>query len=160
MRTRSRTARFRAGGWWLVPGAVAVLAFLAAGCEWFGKRDDVPPPDTSRIADVPVPYKFKLDIKQSTDETAGNVRKVSHLYKGGLGSLNVHETTDWYRQAMPTRGWQPVREGLQDATERLVYEKGDETCYVSIWDDWGTKVLIQILPKGTEPLPTTAGPQP
>jgi hypothetical protein len=160
MRTLVKTARFGGWGSWLVPVAVAAVAALAAGCDWGNKRDDNPPPVVSRIADVPVPYGFKLDAKASSDEAAGAVRRVSHLYKGGLGSLNLAETTDWYRQSMPAHGWQPAREEFKNATQRFVYDKGDETCYVSIWDDWGTKVLIQVFPKGSQPLPTTSGPKP
>jgi hypothetical protein len=135
-------------------GTAALVALAtAAGCDWFNRRSEPPtaPPPVSRIPDVPVPVGFKFDAGQSNDRIGGDVRVVVHTYKGGLGSMNVAETCEWYRQSMPGNGWQKMEESFSDKCHRFLFVKGNENCWISIWDDWGTKILIQIFPKGAKP---------
>lgn len=156
MNERGSNVSRRRMGWvrLLVSAAALVgLGLAAAGCDGLGRKSKPPAaaPSVSRIADVPVPQGFKFDVGQSNDRVTGSTRVVSHLYKGGIGAPNVAETTDFYRQMMPGSGWQKMEESFNDKVRRFIFAKGNENCYVSIWDSWGTKVLVQVYPKGAKP---------
>jgi hypothetical protein len=130
---------------------VAIFA-LAMGCG-----DNNRGPDTlggtvlTPVADVPVPAGFKFKMDQSSERKSGTFRFIRHMYEG---SASVRETTEFYRTSMPRNGWLLVDETLQNGRQRLLFDKGNESCHISIYDDWGTKVLIQILPKGSRPTDT------
>ena len=133
--------------------ALAGLWILAMGCG--PKKDDVTPP---RLTDVPVPQGFKFNAARSADRIKNGFRVAEYLYEGGDAS--VRQVGDFYRQWMPTFGWVTKEENLSSGTQRLTFEKGSDNCYISIYNDWGTKIQIQLLPRGSRTPEGGAKPAP
>ncbi len=125
--------------------ALAGMVVLGLGCGGPERREN-PPPHLMR--DVPVPAGFQFVPKESTDRSTAGVRLISHLYKG---QAPVRETADFYARAMPARGWTLRDRTFNRGKERLVFEKGRETAYVTLWDDWGAKLMVQVYPQGMGP---------
>jgi len=101
-----------------------------------------------RISDVPVPATFKFDVNESMDRQTGDLRFVRHLYRG---MAPMRQVAEFYRREMAGAGWKKVEESFSRGRRRFQFEKADEACYISVWDDWGTKLLIQVFPKGGRP---------
>ncbi|MBM4019520.1 MAG: hypothetical protein FJ288_14580 [Planctomycetes bacterium] len=140
---------------------LAGLMVLSLGC---GPNKDMAaataPAINPRLPDVPVPFGFKFNTGDSYDRVSGEYRSVKHLYEG---SAPLRQVTEFYRQQMPAFGWTLREENFGNGTQRFVFSKGADVCYVSIWDSWGMKVLIQVMPVGvrpTEPAGRTAAPKP
>ncbi|MGB2967745.1 MAG: hypothetical protein WBD18_01000, partial [Phycisphaerae bacterium] len=106
------------------------------------------------VADLPVPAGFKFNEQDSLDRLASGLRFIRHLYEG---SAKVRQVAEFYRRQMPTAGWTLVEESFSSGRQRFQFEKGRESCHISIWDDWGTKLLIQVFPAGGKPLEPEAG---
>jgi len=130
--------------------ALAGLVVLALGCGGEGERGAAAsaPALAPRVADVPVPAEFKFNEEDSLDRQAGDLRFIRHLYSG---SASVRRVAEFYRRTMPAAGWKQIEESFAGGRQRFQFEKGRESCYISIWDDWGTKLLIQIFPTGGKP---------
>jgi hypothetical protein len=88
---------------------------------------------------------MRFDAKASSEQRAGGVRFVEHLYRG---PVPVRQVEAFYRREMPLAGWRTRQETFSEGRRRLVFDKDNETCYVSIWDEWGTRLLVQVFPKG------------
>jgi hypothetical protein len=58
---------------------------------------------------------------------------------------------------MKLAGWMPLEETLVQGRRRFIFEKAGETCHVSIWEHWGTKLLVQVFPTGARPLAVPDG---
>jgi len=123
--------------------AIVGVMVLALGC---GSHDTISPEFI--VADVPAPAGFKFNQGQSAERISGQFRFIRHLYEG---SAPIRETADFYRTSMPQAGWTLVDQTLTSGRQRFLFDKGNESCHISIYDDWGTKVLIQILPKASRP---------
>ena len=130
--------------------AVVGMLVLALGCgpDRGEGAATTAPAVSPRLADIPVPAGFKFNANESSDRVASGFRFVRHLYEGGA---NVRQVSEFYRRGMPQLGWIKVEESLVGGRQRLMFEKNTETCHISIWDDWGTKVLIQVMPLGGRP---------
>lgn len=131
--------------------ALAGMLVLALGCG----QDREPTASTAssgmpRLADVPVPADFKFKADRSGEKIRGGFRVVEHLYEGGEP---VRRVAEFYRQMMPPLGWVLKEQTFNAGTQRFAFEKGNDNCFVSIYDDWGTKLLIQVYPKGARALP-------
>lgn len=127
--------------------AILGLMVMAMGC---GEKREVAattaPAVNPRLRDVPVPAGFKFKTDQSSDRAVGGFRFVRHMYEGGA---TVRQVSDFYRRNMPLLGWRTLEESFVSGRRRLLFDKGNDTCHISVWDDWGTKVLIQVLPRST-----------
>ena len=136
--------------------ALVGLVVLALGCGGEGERGAAAPAPAlvPPGADLPVPANFKFDDQESKDRKAGELRFVQHLYKGGAP---VRQVAEFYRRQMPAAGWTLVEESFSSGRQRFQFEKGRDSCHISIWDDWGTKLLIQVFPAGGKPLEPEAG---
>lgn len=145
--------------------AIFGLLVIALGCgETRETAATSAPAVNPRLPDVPVPAGFKFMSDRSNARIVGQFRYVNHFYEGGS---TVRQVTDFYRRSMPTVGWKSAEETLVSGRQRLRFEKDNDTCYISVYDDWGTKLLIQVLPRGgrasatTSPNPAeTTGPMP
>jgi hypothetical protein len=126
---------------------LAAVFVLALGCTQ-PDRTDIGRDKLAPLPDVPVPAGFKFNMGQSSERKLGTWRYITHLYEG---SASVRETAEFYRTNMPRSGWTLVDESLQRGCQRYTFDKGNESCYISVYDEWGTKVLIYILPKGSRP---------
>jgi len=160
MRTFQRIARLirPSIGLPLLAGfALLGLVLLSLGCnEEGGRAATAAPAVNPRLPDVPVPAGFVFKANESQERQARGFRFVRHSYKG---DATVRQVTDFYREYMPRMGWRLLEESLVRGRQRLMFEKGSDTCHVSIWDDWGTHVLIQVMPSGGRPSANpTAGP--
>jgi len=70
----------------------------------------------------------------------------------------LRQVSEFYRHQMPVFGWTQKEENFSNGTQRFTFEKGGDTCYVSIWENWGTKVLIKVLPSAGKHVETGARP--
>jgi hypothetical protein len=159
MRTFQRIARLirPAIGLPVLAGlAIFGLMVMALGCnEDTGRAATAAPAVNPRLPDVPVPAGFSFDADRSKERMARGFRFVEHHYKG---KATVRQVAGFYRDIMPRAGWKPLEENLVSGRQRLLFEKGNDTCHVSIWDDWGTRLLIQVLPSGGRPAVNPAAP--
>jgi len=161
MRTFQRIARLirPSIGLPLLSGLALVgLLILGLGC---GQEREPPasatPSMTPRLQDVPVPAGFQFNAGKSGDRLSGGFRVVEHLYEGGA---TVRRVAEFYRQLMPVHGWTKREESFAGGTQRFAFEKGHDTCYISIYDDWGTKLLIHVYPRGPRSPETETSPKP
>ena len=136
--------------------ALVGLVVLALGCGGEGERGPAASAAALApgVAGVPVPANFKFDAQESKDRKVGDLRFVQHLYKGGAP---VRQVAEFYRRQMPAAEWTPVEESFSSGRQRFQFEKGAESCHLSIWDDWGTKLLIQVFPRGGRPMEPDTG---
>jgi len=162
MRTFQRVARLIRPAIGLpVLAALAIfgIMWMALGCnEEKGRAAAAAPAVNPRLPDVPVPAGFTFQPKDSTERRARGFRFVRHYYKGGA---TIRQVAEFYRDVMPRVGWRTVEENLVSGKQRMVFEKGNDTCHISLWEDWGTRLLIQVLPSGGRPAADTPGaPEP
>jgi hypothetical protein len=158
MRTFQRIARLirPAIGLPILAGlAFLGLMVMALGCnEERGRAATAAPAVNPRLPDVPVPADFTFNADRSKERRARGFRFVEHHYKG---DASVRQVTEFYRDIMPRVGWKRVEESLVSGRQRMLFEKGNDSCHVSIWDDWGTRLLIQVMPSGGRPSANPAG---
>jgi len=158
MRTFQRVARLirpAIGLPVLVALALLGLMWVALGCnEERGRAAAAAPAVNPRLPDVPIPAGFAFQADQSTERRARGFRFVRHYYKGGT---TIRQVAEFYRSVMPRVGWRAIEESLVSGRQRMMYEKGNDTCHISIWDDWGTRLLIQVMPSGGRPAANPAG---
>jgi len=138
--------------------ALGGLTVLVLGC---GQTRENPaaaaPAINPKLPDVPVPFGFKFDTGKSYDKVTSGFRDVKHLYEG---DTPVPQVAEFYRLHMPQYGWTLKEESFVGARQRFTFQKAAESCYVSVWDDWGTKVLVQVLTgTATPPAATLAPPK-
>ena len=149
MRTFQRVSRYLrpAVGLPILAGlALAGLLVLVLGCGPQKEPAAASAPSLNpRLADVPVPAGFKFKANQSSDRTTGEIRIVRHQYEG---DATLRQVAEFYKREMPGLGWTLKEENLTGGRQRLLFEKSNETCHISVWDDWGTKLFIQVYPKG------------
>ncbi len=156
MRTFQRIAR------WIRPAvglpvlaalALTGLLVLSLGCEP-EQRDAAAaaPAVNPRLPDIPVPAGFEFQNGESSDSTINGSRQVLHCYKG---SASVRQVAEFYRRSMASFGWTLSSEKFAGGVQRLRFEKDGETCHVSIWESWGTRIQIYVLPNGSRSLEPT-----
>jgi hypothetical protein len=81
------------------------------------------------VADIPVPRKFTLNERRSSNNYTEGRRSVKHLYEGSSSSLEVR---NFYVHYMPTSGWQQFEDVLQDNVYRLRFRKAEERCEIRV----------------------------
>jgi hypothetical protein len=159
MRTFQRIARLirpAVGLPVLVGLAFLGLMVMALGCnEERGRAATAAPAVNPRLPDVPVPADFVFDADRSKERRARGFRFVEHHYKG---DATVRQVTNFYREIMPRVGWKMIEENFIAGRQRMLFEKGNDSCHVSIWEDWGTRLLIQVMPSGGRPSANPAAP--
>lgn len=135
---------------------LALAGVLAGGCGPEKERAATTAPASEpRLSDVPVPAGFKFIADRSSDRLTEGFRIANHRYEG---DAPLRQVAAFYKREMPRGGWQLVDESFGSGRQRYMFNKGAETCHISIWDDWGTKVYIQVLPKGGNPVEAPAAP--
>lgn len=149
MRTFQRVSRLiRPAVGLPVLSALAILGLLvmALGCGENRELAATSAPSVNpRLPDVPVPAGFKFKPDESNDRVADGFRFVLHYYEG---DAPVRHVSDFYRRSMPVLGWKLVEEKFVNGRQRFMFTKGNDACHISIRDDWGTKVMINVLPTG------------
>jgi hypothetical protein len=142
-----------------VLAGLALVGLLVAslGCDGNGRGERTLPPKWS---DIPIAPGFEIVPGKSNDTTAGGNRRVSHVYKG---DAKVPVVSEYYRRHMPELGWTLVRESFVGGRQRFMFNKANESCHIIVYDDWGTKVQIEVWPFGArtaETHPAPAAPAP
>jgi len=159
MRTFQRIARLirPAVGLPILAGlAIVGLMVVTLGCnEDRGRAATAAPAVNPRLPDVPVPAGFSFDAGRSKERRARGFRFVEHHYKG---DATVRQVADFYRDTMPRAGWNMVEENFVSGRQRMLFAKGHDNCHLSIWEDWGTRLLIQVMPSGGRPAADPAAP--
>jgi hypothetical protein len=152
MRTFQRVSRFirpEVGLPVLAGLALAGLFALALGCGGADKGSaSTAPAIKTRLPDIPVPAGFEFKANDSSDRLVTGKRAVQHVYGG---SAPVAKVAEFYRREMVPLGWKLVEENFNAGIQRFLFDKGSETCYISIYDDWGTKVQINLYPSSYTP---------
>lgn len=146
MRTFQRISRFirPAVGLPVLAGlALLGLMVLAMGCGEERGAAAAAPSVNPRLPDIPVPAGFEFLEKDSYDSVIAGRRQVLHYYKG---NATVRQVAEFYRRSMRALGWAQASETFVQGKQRIRFEKGTETCHISVWDDWGTKIQIYVLP--------------
>ena len=135
--------------------ALVGLLVMSQGCDGDKRGGETIPP---KFTDIPIPAGFEIVPGKSNDTVMGGNRRISHMYKGDAEAPLVAE---YYRRHMPELGWTLVRENLVSGRQRFMFNKGNESCHVMVYDDWGTKIQIEVWPAGgraAETPPPTASP--
>ena len=126
---------------------VAVLWTLGLGC---GPRAAEPSrlmaKQQSPISDLPVPMGFRILEDESEDAYTGRRRLyVRHVYAGSGEPFAVR---NFYRDRMPQYKWQLVNAVHVSGTHSMVFQKGQESCTVTISrskSGWSSGIRVQII---------------
>ena len=88
------------------------------------------PQPRSPIPDLPLPFGFEMDEKNSGNwDFAGGVRFVDHVYVGKADKLSVRQ---FYQDQMASFQWTLVTSMFAQGVATLNFEKGTERCQISI----------------------------
>lgn len=82
--------------------------------------------------DLPLPAGFELQEQSSEDFLTGPLRYLRHLYTGRADKSAVRK---FYRHQMPLVRWTPVSDNLASGRYTMRFERGTETCLVTIEDE-------------------------
>jgi hypothetical protein len=143
--------------------AVLGLAGLMALSQGCGPQKTFPMDTTfvnPGVPDVPVPTGTKFITNDSYQRLTEGYRSVRHFYEV---DWPLRDVAAFYRKHMPEFGWTLKEDNLINGTQRFMFLKGSDICHISIWDSWGVKLLIQVMPMGVkapEPVGRTAVPRP
>lgn len=94
----------------------------------------------SPVADVPIPVGFSISESGSDAQVTGQVRYVSHYYKGRKGKDRV---ASFYCEQMVTNNkWKLDGVRKNRGIWRLHFAKGPERCDITISENiWGTTTI-------------------
>ena len=82
--------------------------------------------------DIPLPEGFRLVDRSSEDWSGGSLRYLRHRYQGQAGKYSVRK---FYREQMPLVRWTPVSDGIVQGRCSMRFERGKESCTITIADD-------------------------
>lgn len=127
--------------------SLALLWALGLGC---GPRAAGPvrlmAKQQSPISDLPVPLGFRILEDESEDAYTGRRRLyVRHVYAGSGEPFTVR---NFYRDRMPQYKWQLVNTVHVAGTHSMVFQKGQESCTVTISrskSGWSSGIRVQII---------------
>ena len=127
--------------------SAAVLWVLGMGC---GPSAAEPTRLLARqrapISDLPVPMGFRILEAESEDAYTGRRRLyVRHVYEGSGEPFAVR---NFYRDRMPQYHWQLVSSVHVAGTHSMVFEKGQESCTVTVSrskSGWRSGIRVQII---------------
>jgi len=104
------------------------------------------PQERSYLSDVPLPGGFQILEKASDDAMTGKRRLyVRHVYEGRGDAYAVRS---FYIEHMPQRRWQKVYERGAKGVHTLRFEKGQESCTITIFRpgaNWSSLLHIEVL---------------
>lgn len=151
------------GSWMRRLGLLLAVA-LAVGCEstWSLKprSDDghvLPDPagaglvasDRPKIADVPMPIGFvAVPSRSQALVPPSGPRIVTHVYQG---VATVADASRFYRQLVPTQGWQQIGDRSDGSITTLVYVKGQEQLTIQISHPRVLDVVVNIKDRNATP---------
>jgi hypothetical protein len=123
--------------------ALIITVGLSAGC---GNKDGGPnrlsPQSKCYIEGVPLPAGFNLSDKMTEDYESGQQRTARHEYRGFANSLAVR---DFYRDQMPTQGWNCVSDQNVKGIVTMRFERKGEACTIQIKPGWLNYTRVQVI---------------
>ncbi len=101
----------------------------------------------SPIPDVPKPVGFLFIESRSNSQSTPTQRRVTHVYEG-LASRA--QAADYYRKALPGKGWIASQDTMDKNTSVLNFTKGNEGLQVRVSESGRfLTVIVQIREQGT-----------
>ena len=82
--------------------------------------------------DVPLPAGLELVDQSSEDWSGGSIRYLRHRYRG---RADKHAVRRFYREQMPLVRWTAVGDGCVSGRITMRFEKGRESCTLTIEDE-------------------------
>lgn len=146
-----------------VPVILGLLLLMGGGCDSTGKTGSpatLKPRGVPFIDDVPVPGGFTLVDKQTLKYESAGVRLAWQEYRGGS---ERHAVRRFYREQMPSYGWNLINDQEFKETITIRFTKKDEECTVSISPSgmFGqTSVEVKLCPIQRTPLEPPKRPLP
>lgn len=127
--------------------AGVVLWILCPGCgSQSAEPSRLTPKQRPPISDLPVPRGFRILEDESEDAYTGRRRLyVRHVYEGPGEPFTVR---NFYRERMPQYKWELVNSVHVSGTHSMVFEKGPESCTVTISRSksrWRSGIRVQII---------------
>ena len=95
--------------------------------------------------DLPLPVGFELAERSSEDFLTGPLRYLRHTY---LGRADKRAVRDFYRRQMPLVRWTPLSDSMVAGCYTMRFERGTETCLVTIEGEPGRlagRVRVQVI---------------
>lgn len=98
--------------------------------------------DRPKIADVPMPIGFvAVPSRSHSLVPPSGPRVVTHVYQG---ASSVAEVSSFYRQQVPTQGWQLIGERSDGSITTMAYAKGQEELTIQISHPRVVDVVVMI----------------
>lgn len=118
---------------------LVIILSLVGGCvgsRGVGREVALTPSADPYEPDIPLPTGFVLVDQSSEDWSAGPLRYLRHRYRG---RADKHAARKFYREQMPLVRWTPVAESSVCGRCEMSFERGSESCTVTI-EDSGSKL--------------------
>jgi hypothetical protein len=110
-----------------LPASALLVAVMLAGCA------STPPPPRSEFDDIPVPRGMEYRSSMSTVIESPSVKAAKVVYRGRLEPTSLAVAM---RSMLESNGWRHVGTTTAGGTSSQVFEKGDMSVSVRIWEGW------------------------
>lgn len=127
-----------------------VVLLLLGGCAFAGRSqgaESLNPSASPYEADIPVPTEFRLVDRSSEDWASGPIRYLRHRYRGRADKYIVRK---FYREQMPLVRWTPVSDHNVQGRIMMRFQRGAESCTVTI-EDQAAGFTLRGIRRGSKP---------
>ncbi len=115
--------------------AATLLVIWMGGCTGsraIGREGVLTPSPHPYESDIPLPVGFVLADQSSEDWSSGSIRYLRHRY---IGRADKYAVRRFYRKQMPLVRWTAVSNGHIQGRCTLCFQRGQESCTITIEDD-------------------------
>jgi hypothetical protein len=109
-----------------LPASVLLVAVMLAGCA-------STPQARSEFDDIPVPRGMEYKSSMSTVIESPSVKAAKVVYRGRLEPTSLAVAM---RSMLESNGWRHVGTTTAAGTSAQMFEKGDMSVSVRIWEGW------------------------
>jgi hypothetical protein len=109
-----------------LPASVLLVAVMLAGCASM-------PQARSEFDDIPVPRGMEYKSSMSTVIESPSVKAAKVVYRGRLEPTSLAVSM---RSMLESNGWRHVGTTTAAGTSAQMFEKGDMSVSVRIWEGW------------------------
>jgi hypothetical protein len=109
-----------------LPASVLLVAVMLAGCASM-------PQARSEFDDIPVPRGMEYKSSMSTVIESPSVKAAKVVYRGRLEPTSLAVAM---RSMLESNGWRHVGTTTAAGTSAQMFEKGDMSVSVRIWEGW------------------------
>jgi hypothetical protein len=109
-----------------LPASALLVAVMLAGCASM-------PQARSEFEDIPVPRGMEYKASMSTVIESPSVKAAKVVYRGRLEPQSLAVAM---RSMLESNGWRHVGSTTASGTTAQVFEKGDTSVSVRIWEGW------------------------